>query len=63
MVVAYAPPGVQEISIKNDYQYTYSARPVEGGITISSTSRSRVRDRGVSLTRECREWNGNGRFR
>lgn len=55
MVIAYAPPGVQEFAIKNDYQYTYSARPVEGGTTITSTSRSRARDRAVSLSRECRE--------
>lgn len=54
-VIAYARSGVQEIPIKNDYEYAYSARPVEGKTVISTTNRPRVRDRTVELTRECRE--------
>ena len=49
--------GVQEVTIRNDYEYDYSARPAGGRTTVAATSRYRVRDRAVTLTRECREGN------
>ncbi len=53
-VVAYVRTGVQEISIRNDYEYAYSARAVGGRTTIATTNRTRVSDRAVELVRECR---------
>lgn len=57
-VIAYVRAGVQEIPIRNDYEYAYSARAVGGSTTIATTNRSRVRDRAVELVRECREGAG-----
>ena len=54
-VIAYAGPGVQEIPIRNDHEYSYSARPVGGRTALAATSRPRVRDHAVTLARECRE--------
>lgn len=54
-VIAYVRAGVQEIPIRNDYEYAYSARAVGGRTTMATTNRTRVRDRTVELIRECRE--------
>ncbi len=54
-VIAYVGPGVQEVPIRNDYEYAYSARQVEGKTTLAATSRTRVRDHAVTLFRECQE--------
>lgn len=47
--------GVREIPIRNDYEYDYSARAIGGRTTVAATSRYRVRDRAVTLTRVCEE--------
>jgi hypothetical protein len=54
-VIAIVGTGVREIPIRNDPEYSYSARQAGGRVTVAATSRSRVRDRAVTLSRECRE--------
>ena len=53
-VIAIVGPGTSEVRIHSEPEYVYSARHVGGRTIITATSRSRVRDHAVTMSRECR---------
>jgi hypothetical protein len=54
-VIAIVGPGSHEVTIRNETGYYYSARIVGGSNSVAAESRPRVRDRGITLQRICRE--------
>lgn len=55
VVVAIVGQGRHEVAIRNEWGYSYAAKPAGDDRVLAATSLTRTRDRSVTLERDCKE--------